>query len=195
MGGRVARVVTEVLAPANLAALTFFLVALRATDTPWRGLGWGALAVVCCVGAPYGVVLAGVRARRWSDHHLRVRAQRILPLGLGLACSVVGWFVLRARGAPVDLLALVLASAAGLGSCLAATTMWKMSIHAGVAAGSAVVVAIVSGPSTIVVCAPLVVVTAWSRVRLGEHTKAQVVVGGLVGAVVAGTVFPLARGA
>ncbi|WP_307829077.1 phosphatase PAP2 family protein [Streptomyces clavuligerus] len=35
--------------------------------------------------------------------------------------------------------------------------------------------------------------TAWSRLRLGRHTPAQVVVGVTVGAAVAGTVFTLLR--
>ena len=40
---------------------------------------------------------------------------------------------------------------------------------------------------------PLVLLGCWARVRLTAHTPAQVVVGALVGAVIAGTVFPALR--
>ncbi|WP_432535913.1 phosphoesterase PA-phosphatase [Kineococcus arenarius] len=188
-----ARALTEALAPAPLAAAALLLVAVRSASSPAAGLGWGALAALLAVGIPYGVVLAGVRARRWSDHHLRVRRQRFAPLALGTATSAAGWVLLRVLGAPGELLALLAASGTGLAVCLAATLVWKMSVHAGVAAGSAVVVALTLGPSTLGWTVPLVAAAAWSRVALRDHTTAQVVVGALVGAAVAGGVFGALR--
>ena len=41
--------------------------------------------------------------------------------------------------------------------------------------------------------APLALLACWSRLRLSAHTTAQVVAGALVGALIAGTVFPALR--
>jgi membrane-associated phospholipid phosphatase len=46
----------------------------------------------------------------------------------------------------------------------------------------------------LLVTAPLVVLVGWSRVRLADHTPAQVVVGAMVGATVAGGVFSALAG-
>jgi membrane-associated phospholipid phosphatase len=70
-----------------------------------------------------------------------------------------------------------------------------MSIHTAVAGGSAVILALVFGPTPLALGTglPLVGAIGWSRVRLGDHTVAQVLVGSVVGAAVAGLVFGLLR--
>jgi membrane-associated phospholipid phosphatase len=67
-----------------------------------------------------------------------------------------------------------------------------MSVHSAVAAGSVAILALVFGP-LLLATAPLVALIGWSRVRLGDHTLAQVLVGAGVGAVVAASVFSLLR--
>ena len=67
-----------------------------------------------------------------------------------------------------------------------------MSIHTAVAAGALVILVLVYG-WPLVVTAPLVAAVGWSRVALKDHTVAQVVVGALVGAAVAGGVFAALR--
>ena len=72
------------------------------------------------------------------------------------------------------------------------THWWKMSIHAGVAAGTATTLIAVYGPRALL-GVPLVLLACWARVRLSAHTTAQVIVGALVGALIAATVFPALR--
>jgi membrane-associated phospholipid phosphatase len=67
-----------------------------------------------------------------------------------------------------------------------------MSIHAAVAAGACVILALVFGPELLVTAA-LVGLVGWSRVRLGDHTWPQVLAGFAIGAVVAGGVFAALR--
>ncbi|WP_432522993.1 phosphoesterase PA-phosphatase [Kineococcus sp. SYSU DK006] len=190
---KAARVLTEVLAPAQLALLTLVYVSWRASESIAAGLGWGLLAALFVVLVPYGVVLLGVRAQRWTDHHLRVRQQRFVPLCLGVVSAGLGLYLLHRLAAPSDLIALVIASIAGLLICLAVTVVWKMSVHAGVIAGAAVIVALTAGAATLAITVPLILAAAWSRVVLKDHTKAQVITGAIVGALVAGLVFTAAR--
>jgi membrane-associated phospholipid phosphatase len=88
--------------------------------------------------------------------------------------------------------ALVGAGGVGLAVALAITLVWKISIHTAVAAGAVVVLALVFGPALLVL-APLVALSGWARVEVGDHTPAQVLAGAAVGAAVAGAAFPLLR--
>lgn len=75
---------------------------------------------------------------------------------------------------------------------LLVTAFWKISIHAVIVAGTVVILVLVLGlPLTAL--APLVALTAWARVALGDHTPAQVMAGGALGAIVAGVVFTNVR--
>lgn len=70
---------TEVLAPAPLAA-ALLAVAWR-SYRPWPGVvAWGLVAALSGSVLPMLFVLRGVRRGRLTDHHLRLREQRALPL-------------------------------------------------------------------------------------------------------------------
>jgi hypothetical protein len=72
--------VTEVLAPAPLAAALLLAVAGR-SYRPWPGVvAWGLVAALSGSVLPMLFVLRGVRRGRLTDHHLRLREQRALPL-------------------------------------------------------------------------------------------------------------------
>ena len=87
------------------------------------------------------MILLGVRRGTLSDRHIGVRAQRTRPLTLGLVSVLVGLTLLLVLGAPRELIALVVASFAGGAVGTAINHFWKMSVHASVAAGSAVILA------------------------------------------------------
>ncbi|HEX5205704.1 MAG TPA: phosphoesterase PA-phosphatase [Actinoplanes sp.] len=155
-------------------------------------VGWGLLAALFCAVIPYAMILRGVRRGRLSDRHIGERSQRTGPLLSGLGSVLAGLALLVAGGAPRELIALVVASFAGGAVATGINHFWKSSIHAGVAAGSAVVLVLVFGPA-LLVAGVAVVAVGWSRVQLRDHTVAQVVVGAVIGAVVAGVVFGLLR--
>jgi membrane-associated phospholipid phosphatase len=185
-------VLTEVFAPAVLAAVLPLIVGLHAASSPVRGLAWGLLASLFCAVLPYAMILRGVRQGRLSDRHIGERSQRTRPLLLGLGSVLIGLALLLATHAPRELVALVVASFAGGAVATAVNHFWKSSIHAGVAAASAVVLVLIYGPA-LLVTAVVVAAVGWSRVRLRDHTVAQVIVGALIGAVIAGVVFGVLR--
>lgn len=189
---RVARLVTELLAPAPIAAALLLAVAWRSAPTLPQRLAWGLVAVLFGSLVPMLYVLGGVRRGKLTDHHLRIREQRPLPLLVGMACVLVGLGPMLAWGAPRDLVALVASMFAGLVVSLLVTLVWKMSLHTGVAAGSLVILVLVFG-SAAVALVPVVALIGWARIRLGDHSLTQVAVGAVVGAAVAGAVFSLLR--
>ena len=185
---RVARLVTEVTAPAVLVTLLLVVVGWRAAGGATHGLAWGLLATVFASGIPFAYIVGGVRRGRFTDHHVGVREQRRLPLLFGLASAAGGLALLAALGAPRPVLALVAAGVVGLVVAVTVSQWWKMSIHSAVAAGAVVVLVLTFGVR-LLVAAPLPALVGWSRVRLGDHTVPQVVIGAVVGGLVAGVVF------
>lgn len=191
-GDRIARVVSEVLAPAVLVAALLLTVGWHAGEQPGVSRWWGLPGALFAAVIPLGYVLHGVRAGRFTDHHIPERADRRIPLIFGTGSLVAGLILLIALGAPREVLALLAAGGVGLGVFALVTHWWKMSIHAGVAAGTVAALTAVYGPVALL-GAPLVILGGWARVRLTAHTPAQVVVGALAGALIAGTIFPALR--
>jgi hypothetical protein len=189
---RLARLVTEVLAPAPVIAVLLLAIAWHSTPTPRGALKWALLAIAFCSLLPMLYILRGVRRGRLTDHHVRVRRQRRTPLLVAGGSVLSGLALLVTSGAPRDVIALVAAGAVGLAVAIAITLFWKISIHAAVAAGSVVVLAVVFGP-VILALSVLVALCAWARVQVSDHTPAQVAAGAAVGAVVAAVAFPLLR--
>lgn len=189
---RVARLVTEVLAPAPIVAALLLVVAWRSAPTTTEAMAWGLLAALFASLLPFLFILRGVWRGRLSDHHVGIRAQRPIPLLMGIVSVLIGLGLLVAWRAPRDLVALVGAMTVGLVVSLLVTLGWKMSIHTAVAAGAAVILVLVFGPPLLAL-SPVVGLIGWSRVEIGDHTPAQVAMGAVLGAVVAAAAFSLLR--
>jgi membrane-associated phospholipid phosphatase len=191
---KLARAVTEIFAPAVLVTVLLVLLGWHSgwhgVHWAWRGLGFGAVAALFESLLPFLFILSRVRSGRITDHHIGDRRQRLVPLVVGLGSVVVGFLVLSLLGAPRELIAAVVAGFVGLLVAAAINHFWKMSVHAAVVAGSVVICAEVFHGWPLL-AAPLVALVGWSRVRLKDHTAGQVLVGAVVGALVAGVTFAL----
>ncbi|MGV1028927.1 MAG: hypothetical protein ACOYBU_10505 [Dermatophilaceae bacterium] len=190
--GSFASVVSEVLAPTPVTLVVTAIVALSSSPELLAGLVWTALAWLFAGLIPYAVVLVGVRRGQLSGRHIPDRRQRLVPMALAGASLLVGMVLLVLVGASRDVVALLLSQVAGVAVGLAVTSRWKASIHmAGVAGAVTVLVVMFGTPALVAV--PALALVGWSRVALGAHTWAQVCAGGLLGVVVGGGVFALAR--
>jgi hypothetical protein len=189
---RLARVVTEVLTPANVGSIVFLIVAWHSTPTIVEALRWGLLTILFTIALPFLFILWGVRRQRFTDHHIRLREQRPRAIAVGIGSSLAGLGLLIKLGAPQELIALVVAMATGLIIALLITLFWKMSIHVASVAGAIVILVLVFGPGFLIL-APVVALVGWARVELRDHTLAQVTAGAAIGAIVAATVFDLLR--
>ncbi|WP_405591485.1 phosphatase PAP2 family protein [Streptomyces sp. NBC_01190] len=186
-----ARMVTDVLAPAHVLVALLLVVGWHCGRE--TGVAWAVGAGGVAVGIPLGVVLAGVRAGRYTDVHVRVRGQRAVPLTVAVVSAATAVVLLGVLGAPRELVVLLCAIAAGLSVGGLITVWWKVSGHTAVAGAATVILTALYGPALLLLLAPAALV-AWSRLVLRDHTPAQTVVGFLVGAVVSGAVFvPLYR--
>ena len=187
---RVARLVTEVFAPAPTVAAMLVIVAWHSTASLIDALRWGVLVLIFTPLLPLLYLLYEVRRLRLTDHHVRLREQRPRILAFAIASIAFLLLVLVVLDAPSELVRLVAAGVVGLVSVTLVTLVWKISIHVAVVAGSYVTLAVLFG-WTLLVLLPIVGLTAWSRVALHDHTPKQVIAGAVLGATVAGIIFGL----
>ncbi|MFJ9950044.1 phosphatase PAP2 family protein [Kitasatospora sp. NPDC091207] len=188
---RIARIITESLAPAHLVIALLLLVGAHSAEG-WSGAGWGLLAALFCGVVPIGIIALGVRRGALTDKHVRVRRQRVVPMAASLLSVLAGVALLYTLGAPAAVGALVVAMLAGLVSALAVTVWWQISLHNAVAGGAAMILVLAFGPAVLPVAAAAPVAVGWSRLVLKAHTPAQVLSGTALGGVCA-LVFALLR--
>lgn len=189
----VARVLSELCSPAVVVVTLPVAVGWHATGHRWGPTLWWAAVIALFAGVlPMAYVIVGARRGRWDGHHVRNRAGRFVPLLMGFASAGVALAVLLVFGGPRELVALLASMLAVLVAAIVITGFWKISLHAAVAAGGAATVILIYGQwwwlLTFVVLA-----VGWSRVRLADHTPAQVVAGSALGPLVGGVVFLLLR--
>ncbi|MBQ6639598.1 MAG: hypothetical protein IJH84_01035 [Saccharopolyspora sp.] len=182
---------TELFSPSLIVLVLPLAVAWSATHEPWATLGWGLFVSLTSSVLPMSGIVAGSRLGWWDGHHVRNREGRLIPFALLIVLSSLGLGVLLRTGAPHLMVALDVAMLTALLAIALITVWWKVSVHTAVAAGAVAILAVVYSGWLLVLWL-LVVAIGWSRVRLGEHTAAQVVVGALMGIVAGGAGYLLA---
>ncbi|MFR9777616.1 phosphatase PAP2 family protein [Micromonospora sp. MS34] len=185
---RLARLLTEVLAPGVLVTTMPLLGAARVSHDLRQFLLWGGTALLFCAVIPIAVLVHGVRRGTLSDRHVGDRTQRARPLLTGLASVAVGLALLAALRAPAVLFAMILVIFVVGAACTVVNHWWKLSIHAACAAATATVLVLLFGPALHLGWV-LVAAVAWSRVELRDHTWTQVVAGTLAGVPLAAATF------
>jgi hypothetical protein len=186
----VAARVTYLLEPKNWIIVTVLAVGWRYGGA--RGLAWGAVAAAFAAVAPTLFIARGIRRGQWADRNVGARRPRLMVLGFILASVALGLVVLAAGGAPRQLTWYFGCMLVSVFLLALVTTAWKVSIHCAVASGAVTILALLYGPWLL----PgylLVGATAWSRVELGDHTRAQVIAGTAAGAVAALASYGLIR--
>lgn len=162
---------------------TYVIVALSLAGaaSPAAAVGWALLTAGLCTGVPSLDLARRMRAHSVSDFQLVVREQRLRPLLVSLACTAVALTLVVLAHGPGSL-RMGLAAALVTGTVMTAvTTRWKISFHAGGAAG-AVVLMIWQFGGVAALLLPALAAVCWSRIYLRRHTVTQVLAGLVVGA-------------
>jgi hypothetical protein len=174
--------------PLFVALPTFLIVALHTAPSWQEAVLWW---IVTAFGISVALLLfiyQGVRRGRYSDHHLSVRTQRLVPLVVGLLCAVIALILLLVLQASQTLLAAV-AAVLVCGICtLAITARWKISFHHVGAAGAAAVLTLLFRTMGLLLI-PFVAIVGWARWRVGAHTDAQAIAGTALAVVITVVMF------
>jgi membrane-associated phospholipid phosphatase len=180
--------ISYLLEPKNWIIVTTLAVGWHADGA--AGLAWGALAALFAGVLPMVFISRGVRDGRWDDRYVGAKRPRLIVLTFIIASVAAGLALLIGLGAPGELTGYFGCMLGSVAVLAAITTVWKISIHCAVAAGSVTIIALLLGPWA----APaylLVALTAWSRVVLKDHTTLQVVAGSLLGVAAALVTYAL----
>lgn len=176
--------ISEVFSPFVLAGLLITLIAVK-TDDSW---GWPVLTCLTfIVGIPQALSLYMYRANLTTDRFIQVRKQRT-PFFIGsLVSMLVGAVALNFIGTSHQVVTALNLAVLSLVAVIGINLKIKISLHAFVAALSAVVAPFYLGAYALSAVAGIMVwgLTVWSRYHLKRHSSLELVLGTLGGVVVA----------
>jgi membrane-associated phospholipid phosphatase len=184
----VAERVSYLLEPKNWIIVTTLAVGWHSDGA--AGLAWGAVAALFAGVLPTVFINRGVRHGQWADRYVGAKRPRLIVLAFIIASVTTGLVLLAVLGAPGELSGYVGCMLVSVAVLAAITTAWKISIHCAVASGSVTILALLFG-AWLAPAYLLVALTAWSRVRVKDHTRAQVIAGSVLGAAAALVTYAL----
>ncbi|MCE5260197.1 MAG: DMT family transporter [Chloroflexi bacterium] len=184
--GRTAYIISRFLAPHYVSIPIIFVMAFIETKPWYHALIWAVGVCLLALPIPLLLLQRELRIGRISDWYLRNRHERLLPVPvisvlMAVLLPLIALIVLRGP----RLLIMLLSGAAAVSIAnLLITLRWKISQHVASAAYAAGALVGVIGLGATPALA-LVPIVAWARIKLGAHTPAQTILGGLMGFLIA----------
>jgi hypothetical protein len=175
-----AHVASASLAPAPVASLVLLVAAARSATRSAEFGTFAAVAIGCAVLLPRLYIEFGVQRGWLSQRHLPRREERALPLAIAALSVLAAIVLVHMTGGGQAIVESLYAMASVLAIALGVTFVWKISLHVAAMAGAVIITSQLFGAACILLV-PLVLLVAWSRVELREHTLAQVGGGALIG--------------
>ncbi|GAA4378147.1 hypothetical protein [Paeniglutamicibacter cryotolerans] len=176
-----AKVISDIGSPTIVATLFLIGLPLIHPEISWAH---AALATLFVTLIPTLALILMRHRGMVGDRHVTVRSQRGPIMAVAGLSIILGLVLLVLTSAEKQLFAEVGGIFLGLAVCSAITVFWKVSIHGAVATYVGLM-----ATATIPLVGPVIAllfssVIGWSRVQLGHHTPAQVLVGQAVGCAV-----------
>lgn len=183
-----ANLISDGLNPLAAGLIILGAIAADAGGSAIEALKWFSLVTGLCFVPPLLIAIYLVKTGRMDALFSNRRHQRHRIYVVGLFFNVLGIFILTWMNAPQLLTAALIAGLASIVSFAFINLWWKISVHASTVAALVTVLHILYGawaaPSLVLV--PLM---GWARVRLGQHTAAQVAVGAALSSLIVIIVF------
>lgn len=187
---RIARHVSNILAPATISVPMILLVALYKASSIASALAYAGLTLFFLSIGPFTYILIGVRLGKLSDVDVSKRTERVGPFIFGLISVCLGWFALVLAHGPAPLISTVIVTAISGLIMMMITLWWKISLHASSLGAAATILTVLYGAALLPTFALLVLV-GWSRVVLRRHTLSQVIAGSLLSIVLSALILKL----
>lgn len=189
---RVARYVSNILAPVTVSGPSIVLVALYHAHSLLAAIFYAGVTFFFLGLGPMIYILIGVQIGKLSDADVSRRTERIGPFLFGIVSITLGLIALLTIHGPKNLETVLMCAAASGIIMMVTTLWWKISVHASTMAGAATMLTALYG-AMMLPAFLLLLLVSWSRVVLGRHTVVQVVAGSLLGIALA-ALFILVRG-
>jgi membrane-associated phospholipid phosphatase len=183
----IARWISHVISPHVVGVFITSAVSIQYSHDLLTDFLWLLLLMPMLSVPPLSYLYWRVRCGALEDIYMPDRRSRIGPLVI-----VMSWFLcclafIDYYAAPLIIEIFVSATIVLVGVLSLVTLFWKISFHAATISAAATAIVLVGGSSVwpALVLIPLV---GWSRVRLGRHTRRQVIFGSLIGMLIASVV-------
>ncbi|HVB75437.1 MAG TPA: phosphatase PAP2 family protein [Ktedonobacteraceae bacterium] len=176
---RIARHVSNILAPSSISLPFIVLVALYHAQNVPRALLYALITLLFASVGPLFYILICVRLGKISDVDVSRRTERAGPFLFGITSVLAGWLALILLHGPRNLQAVLFITAMSGTVMMMITLWWKISIHASSMGGAATILTVFYG-AVMLPTFLLLLLVSWSRVVLRRHTVLQVVVGSLL---------------
>jgi membrane-associated phospholipid phosphatase len=188
MRERLARLTTNLLNPFLVSLVVIVLLAFKASADTAAALKWAAISLALSVAPVFVVVVYLVRQRRLDGVFVSHRSQRHWLYLLASALAAAGCGVLWSFEAPYLLKSAFTAGLAAVVAFMVVNLFWKISLHTAFMSASVTVLVMVYGAAA-AWSFLLLLPVAWARIRLKQHSLAQVVVGAVLAAGIVAGVF------
>ncbi len=179
---RIARYVSNILAPATISLPFILLVAFYQTQDQLSALIYAFITLFFLSVGPLLYIIIGVRLGNLSDIDVSRRTQRVGPFIFGIVSVMIGWLVLTLTNGPRNLQTVMIITVFSGIIMMVITFWWKISMHASSLGGVATMLTALYG-AVMLPLFVLLVLVSWSRVALRRHTVPQVIAGSLAGIV------------
>jgi membrane-associated phospholipid phosphatase len=179
---RIARHVSNILAPATISLPFILLVALYRASDKLSALIYACITLFFLSVGPLLYIIIGVRLGKLSDIDVSRRSQRVGPFIFGIVSAMTGWLVLTLTDGPRNLQTVMIITIFSGVIMMAITFWWKISMHASSLSGVATMLTVLYG-AVMLPLFVLLVLVSWSRVALRRHTIPQVIAGSFAGIV------------
>lgn len=190
MKRRLAHITSAVLNPFIIGIAVMVFLSFQSTSSLSDGLKWSLLLIGFTVLPVFALLVFLVHKEKVDDIFVKVRRQRNWIYLLASVCTITCSAILFSLGAPLVLLATMVAALFAMLIFMIINLAWKISLHTAFAAGSVAVLTILYG-ATGAISAGLLPPIAWARIELKYHSLAQTVAGALLSAMIVIVVFYL----
>jgi len=188
MRERLAQLTSNILNPFLVSLIVIILLSVEATAGSDDALKWSLISIALSVLPVFAVVIYMVRQKKLDGIFVNPRQQRSGIYLLATVLAVIACFVLTYLEAPKLLKVTFITGLAAIVVFMVINRFWKISLHTAFVAASVTVMTIVYGAAgalTILLLPPV----AWARIRLKQHSPAQVAAGALISAAIVVVVF------
>lgn len=184
-GERIAHAISVMGNPLFVALPLFLLVAWQtAPDVP-HALLWWLVTSVGVTGVPFFFIRRGVRRGTYTDDHVSVREQRLIPLSVGLAGMVLVFLFLILLHVARPFIATLTSALVALALAIAVTQFarYKISLHMVGITGAITICSLLLSPLFLIL-SPLVFLVGWARWKVHAHTPLQACLGVVLAVIV-----------
>lgn len=185
---RWATLVAKRLSPATLGGVLLGTAGL--VDSGWWGLMWAVITAAVVLVLPMTVLIVLARRGIVDTRYVRNRKHRF-PVYIGVCVLILGTLAAHyvlgpVLGIPFSVTLTAAFLFLGVVVVMLVTLRWKVSAHTAMAAVFAVAIPLLVAGWLVAFTWVVPVAVAWSRIRTGDHTYWQTVVGAWIGVLIGG---------